>query len=504
MNIEAKKLVTEDLKDYNTGEDYNIGLSGIDRKNAVPQTHLNYESHDKEQDTNATFSNVVVTENGTKVDFDARGINTDITKAQIVTKDEVVDPIDTDLHTDLLNPEKRKELANETNLLLDNVKVIGTSIAIKLENNKTGDTDAEMGFKEKQTLANITKVTEEVVKNRDNLVLSETDRESKEKLQDAVKEKYGKYGIIDVKIIEDGEKLQGTDGKMHEVNGAFSLDGVVYITESTANGSLKELNRVVGEEVGEIYAHNNGLEKNGNAEQLGRIFAEKISNGVGDTNAKNPLIADNVDLSKVVINGADLWLVYHPKGLIINHIAIWDDETDKLYSYGQPVGKNFAVNNNVLIVSNKEDYIDTALNKDKSPVMLIKLNLTDEEESKAEKNLINSTNGLKIYYPSDEKKAQDGTYYNAPIYLFIGRNCGQYVYNSLDIPMYDFGGGAIVPWDIVDWSLNKKGGGSNLDIVTHSTEIRYYDVNGKVHYNNVLNKSKDEVQKWIDNIKKGK
>ena len=54
---------------------------------------------------------------------------------------------------------------------------------------------------------------------------------------------------------------------MHEVNGAFSLDGVVYITESTANGSLKELNRVVGEEVGEIYAHNSGLEKNGNAEQ---------------------------------------------------------------------------------------------------------------------------------------------------------------------------------------------------------------------------------------------
>lgn len=70
--------------------------------------------------------------------------------------------------------------------------------------------------------------------------------------------------------------------------------------------------------------------------------------------------------------------------------------------------------------------------------------------------------------------------------------------------MYDFGGGAIVPWDIVDWSLNKKGGGSNLDIVTHSTEIRYYDVNGKVQYNNVLNKNKDEVQKWIDNIKKGK
>ena len=308
LNIEAKKLVTEDLKDYNEGRDYNIGLSGMDRKNPIPQPHLNYESHDKEQDTNATFSNVVVTENGTKVDFEARGINTDLTKAQVVTKDEVVDPIDTDLHTDLLNPGKREELANDTKLFVNNIDVIGTSIAVKLDNNKTGDPNAEMSYKEKQTLANITKVTEQVVKNRENLVLSETDRESKEKLQEAVKDKYAGYGVTDVIIIKDGEELMGTDGKMHKVNGAFSLDGVIYITESTANGTLKDLNRIVGEEVGEIYAHNNGLEKNGNAQQLGEIFGEKLSNGVGETTSKNSLTADNIDLSKVVIDGTNVFV----------------------------------------------------------------------------------------------------------------------------------------------------------------------------------------------------
>ena len=57
MTIEAKEVVVENLKDHDNGKDYNIGLSGIDEKNAIPQTELQYGSHDKEQDTNATFVN---------------------------------------------------------------------------------------------------------------------------------------------------------------------------------------------------------------------------------------------------------------------------------------------------------------------------------------------------------------------------------------------------------------------------------------------------------------
>jgi lipid-binding SYLF domain-containing protein len=63
-----------------------------------------------EQDTNATFTNVVARENGQQVDFEARGINTDLAKAQVITKDEHVEQIDTVLHTDLLNQSKREEL----------------------------------------------------------------------------------------------------------------------------------------------------------------------------------------------------------------------------------------------------------------------------------------------------------------------------------------------------------------------------------------------------------
>ncbi len=343
LNIDTKKLVTEDLKDYNNSENYNIGLSGIDRKNAVPETAIQYGSENKEQDTNATFSNVVVTENGTKVDLEDRGINTDTEKAQVITKDEKVDQIDTKLGTDLINKGKREELVNDTNTLLENTEVIGTAIAVKLDNNKTGDPNAEMGFKEKQILENITKVTEEIVKNKENLVITEKDRDGN--LKEVIKDKFSGYGVTDVVIIKDGEQLMGTDGKMHEVKGAFSSDGVIYITESTANGTLKELNRVVGEEVGEIYSHNNGLQNdNGNAEQLGQIFGEKLSNGVDGTKAKNPLAADNVDLSKVVVSGTELVIAIFGTAVVVGGIIYYCSSAKEADSLAKAMEANVARN----------------------------------------------------------------------------------------------------------------------------------------------------------------
>ncbi|MCP1226400.1 hemagglutinin repeat-containing protein, partial [Sebaldella sp. S0638] len=316
MRIEAKEVVVENLKDHDNGENYNVGLSGVDRKNTVPQTELQYGSHDKEQDTNATFVNTVVVENGQEINLEERGINTDINKAQVITKDDVVEQIDTVLHTDLLNKEKQKDLLNDLNTIGENSEIIVDSIGTKLNNNKNGDPNAGMGDLEKQSLANITKAVEQVVKNKENLVLSEADRENKEKLKETIKDKYADYGVTDVVIIKDGELLMGEDGEMYSVNGAFSRDGIVYITESTANGSLKDLNRVVGEEVGEIYAQNNGLENwNNKGQQIGEIFGEKISEGVETSNSKNNLSSDEVDLSGVIIAGTQrktepgVWLV---------------------------------------------------------------------------------------------------------------------------------------------------------------------------------------------------
>ena len=113
LSIDAKKLVTEDLKDYNKGENYGIDVSGIGKDTLVPQTGVQYGSHDKEQNTNATFANTEITENGVKLDLEKLGINTDITKAQVVTKDEVVEQIDTVIHTDLINTTTRNQVMED-------------------------------------------------------------------------------------------------------------------------------------------------------------------------------------------------------------------------------------------------------------------------------------------------------------------------------------------------------------------------------------------------------
>ena len=130
MTIEAKEVVVENLKDHDYGKDYNVGLSGMDGKNPIPQTELQYSSHDKEQDTNATFVNTLVIENGQEINLEERGINTDISKAQVITKDDVVEQIDTILHSDLLNSGKVKDLINNLNQIYSNVGEVRDQIVI--------------------------------------------------------------------------------------------------------------------------------------------------------------------------------------------------------------------------------------------------------------------------------------------------------------------------------------------------------------------------------------
>ncbi|MDR2879373.1 MAG: hypothetical protein LBV03_05625, partial [Fusobacteriales bacterium] len=109
-------MIVSNLEDYNRGENAGVNVGGIGFNNKAPigQTGVQYGSHDKEQDSNATFVNTEVTEAGKKLNLEELGINTDISKSQVVTKDEVTEQIDTNLHTDLLNTTTRQQLAEDT------------------------------------------------------------------------------------------------------------------------------------------------------------------------------------------------------------------------------------------------------------------------------------------------------------------------------------------------------------------------------------------------------
>ena len=148
LSIEANKIVVENLKDHNEGSNYGIGLSGIslnDPKTIVPQTSLQYGSHDKQQDSNATFVNTEITEAGKKLNLEELGINTDINRAQVVTKDEVVEQIDTVLHTDLLNETTRNQVIKDLNGLVQLPADIVRAIQATTENEGSNFLDNLVG-----------------------------------------------------------------------------------------------------------------------------------------------------------------------------------------------------------------------------------------------------------------------------------------------------------------------------------------------------------------------
>ena len=115
--INTTELITNNLEDSDESTNTTIGFSGISESTPVPKTQYTYDNTDKEQSTLATMSNVVVNTGSGQVDLASKGINTDISKAQEVTKDEETH-IDIPIPTDLLNSDTWKEFSNQFQQLI--------------------------------------------------------------------------------------------------------------------------------------------------------------------------------------------------------------------------------------------------------------------------------------------------------------------------------------------------------------------------------------------------
>ena len=136
LALDTKEFSYENIEDHDyqktVGFGINQGFSPIakkkenpkdkteyDLKTKAPATSVQYGKTDKLQETNATLSNVDLTVDGKKVDPNSLGINTDIEKAQVITKDEKIDLIDVELQTDLINKDERQELKDAKDKLKD-------------------------------------------------------------------------------------------------------------------------------------------------------------------------------------------------------------------------------------------------------------------------------------------------------------------------------------------------------------------------------------------------
>ena len=328
--INTTELITNNLQDNDESTNTTIGFNGItinhtDRKQTslVPTTDISYSNTDKEQNTLATMSNVVVNTKSGQVDLVAEGINTDISKAQEVTKDEETN-IDITVHTELLDPKKMNELKNSWNSLQDNtenlvewVEAAVSNLISASESNKAGkQTPAES----KNMMATV------MIGNilHDDLDFSKEeienffkkDEEGKYNLDD-LKDHLNKLGVANiskVEVISEDTKITivNKDGSTTEVtgkdvNGAYGPNGEIYLSETFLNNATSSaaIAGVINEEFGESMAYQNGYDTAGGTETYGQIFSNNASRDSKD----EPIDLDGkatVTGGAIVVNGVDI------------------------------------------------------------------------------------------------------------------------------------------------------------------------------------------------------
>ena len=125
LKISAKTIEVKDLKDSNKYENVGGGISldFEENKPQVPNISVVHDKIDKEQITRATAINTEIKVNNEIVKAEDLGFNTDISNSQETTKDKEKH-LNAELHTDLLNEEKRAELKKAAGIISD----IGTAL----------------------------------------------------------------------------------------------------------------------------------------------------------------------------------------------------------------------------------------------------------------------------------------------------------------------------------------------------------------------------------------
>lgn len=106
--VKAENITVEHLKDKDTNK---VSGGGIEISGTgVPNLSVVTGGKDKRQDTNATAVNTEFEIAGESKTAEELGFNTDLSKAQVITKDEDK-VLDAELHTDLLNQSERDKIA---------------------------------------------------------------------------------------------------------------------------------------------------------------------------------------------------------------------------------------------------------------------------------------------------------------------------------------------------------------------------------------------------------
>ncbi|KDE60943.1 hypothetical protein FUSO3_11535, partial [Fusobacterium necrophorum BL] len=285
LKISVNKVVVKDLEDKNQYE--NIG-GGITIGTDVPNVSVKHDKVDKEQINRATALNTDISLRGKEVNAEDLGFNTDITKAQEVTKDEEKH-VDVELHTDLIGEDKQEELKKAGGILGD-IRTAFTSA------DKTrGD------FLERYKQASMMRaIGEQVEKNPEYLSILEKEARKNGKIDD--KTQVEQVSVMN-KLLNDVLRAKGYVGPeikmvltdVTDPIGPYYTDTltntVVLDRNTLANANRDEILNALGHEFGH-YSKEDDIDKSQEiANHTGELLEDRTKGMVGKEASEETLAA---------------------------------------------------------------------------------------------------------------------------------------------------------------------------------------------------------------------
>ena len=260
LKVSANKVVVKDLEDKNKYE--NIG-GGVSFGTDVPNVSVKHDKVDKEQINRATALNTDFEISGKKTSAEDLGFNTDISKAQEITKDEERH-LDAELHTDLLGKDKQEELKKAGGIISDLTTALGNKGKIDALENK-GKTEGNFLERYKQ-LSMVRAIGDQVEKNPEYLSILDKKAINNGKIDD--KTQVEKVSVMN-KLLNDALRAKGYAGPdikmvltdVTDPNGPFYTDTltnvVVFDRKQLANLDRDKILNILGHEFGHYSKEDN-------------------------------------------------------------------------------------------------------------------------------------------------------------------------------------------------------------------------------------------------------
>ena len=260
LKVSANKVVVKDLEDKNKYE--NIG-GGVSFGTDVPNVSVKHDKVDKEQINRATAINADFEISGKKTSAEDLGFNTDISKAQEVTKDEERH-LDAELHTDLLGKDKQEELKKAGGIISDLTTALGNKGKIDTLENK-GKTEGNFLERYKQ-LSMVRAIGDQVEKNPEYLSILDKKAIKNGKIDDALQKE--QVSVMN-KLLNDALRAKGYAGPdikmvltdVTDPNGPYYTDTltntVVFDRKQLANLDRDKILNILGHEFGHYSKEDN-------------------------------------------------------------------------------------------------------------------------------------------------------------------------------------------------------------------------------------------------------